>query len=191
MAHYKFIRKAKLFTNCTNFIFVKVAYRFNNHSFGNELLNALNSVVMSFNCVAVFCSTRFNNIRVECALCKHPVVWIKMLGFYNAVADCNKVFANSHAFFLRICKTCNCCKKALAGIFGYEVSHAKLFVSSGNIGTFVFAHKAVVNVKTKNTVLTKSLIKQSECDCRIYTAAQEQKNVFVAGIFFDVFKNII
>ena len=107
MTHYKFIRKTKFFSNSTNFILIQITNRFNNQSFRNQILNSLNSVMMSFDCIRILCSTWFNNIRIKSSLSQKPVTFIKMLSRNNFVPDSNEIFANSHTFFLRICKTRN------------------------------------------------------------------------------------
>ena len=157
MAHYKLVRKSEFFSDIADFIFIQIADRFNNQSFCDQLLNARNPVMMCLNCVRIFSSTRLDDIRIQSSLSQKPAV-IKILAGCYLIANCDKVFAYCHALFLRICKARNCFKEAFACIFYYKICKAELAVSFRNIMAFVFSHKAVINMKSKNPVLTKCLV---------------------------------
>ena len=106
MTHNKLVRQAQFFSDIADFILIQIADRFNNQAFCNQLLNARNAVMMCFNCVRIFSSARFDDIRIQSSLGKQPAV-IKILAGSYFVANGDKVFAHCHALFLRICKTRN------------------------------------------------------------------------------------
>ena len=114
-----------------------------------------------------------------------------MLSCNNFVPYFDKVFANGHALFLRVCHTADCCKKTFACVFYNKVCKAVCVVCLFYLCAFIFSHKAVVYVQTKNAVLSKGFVKKSKCYCRVNTAAQEQKNVFVLCLCFYFFKNVV
>src|SRR5579875_2268499 len=163
------------------FIFVQAAQRLDYLQL-EPLWQPSNIVMRLDNCRRSFRDSAFDDIWIECALCK-PVK--RPLFCNNISKHVSKLFAYYLALCLRVCHAFQLAQKPLCCIDINQLNPEMVFEKLDHVFLFVLPQQAVVDKDAPEVVAYCPVHQCSNCS-RVYAAADCSKHLFIAYLFSDI-----